>query len=175
MALVCNTSCAVSSLTYYVLDWYVKTLIKAARFDLLGETFVFIKLGVRSLHICQREFVCNVSPEQQLDAEVYSWLTWRCQDVCFSRHKTPSLHQRSEMLSLQMQSVVICYRCVWIRLPRHRLYNLHKRTFVHLPFFFCEMMFNTRTVTVQTDLCGCQRWQVSFQWCGLFISLIQSE
>lgn len=59
----------VSSLTDYVLDWYVKTLIKAPSIDLLGETDLFIKLGVSSLDICQSEFVCNVNSAQKLDAE----------------------------------------------------------------------------------------------------------
>lgn len=42
----------VSSLTDYVLDWYVKTLIKAPSIDLLGETDLFIKLGYLSKWIC---------------------------------------------------------------------------------------------------------------------------
>lgn len=71
------TCCAINPLTDYVLDWYVKTLIKATWIDLLGETDLFIKLGVSSLDICQSEFVCKVNTAQQLDAE------WRG-DVCHS-------------------------------------------------------------------------------------------
>lgn len=74
---VIYTCCAINPLTDYVLGWYVKTLIKATWTDLLRESYLFIKLGVSSLDICQSEFVCKINTAQQLDAE------WRG-DVCDS-------------------------------------------------------------------------------------------
>lgn len=73
---VIYTCCAINSLTDDVLDWYVKTLIKATWIDILGESDLFIKRGVSGLDICQSEFVCKVSTAQQLDAE---WRGDACQ------------------------------------------------------------------------------------------------